>query len=89
MRNDADHELLQAIFNEMQELKKALEVKDERRVTAKEFAERMGFSERTLWTRISIGEIKPAYKDGRYNYWFNSYVNSIVTQALNSDKVAA
>ena len=30
MRTDAEHELLQAIFDEMQTLKKAVAIKDER-----------------------------------------------------------
>ena len=37
MRTDAEHELLQAIFNEMQALKKAVTIKDERRVNVREF----------------------------------------------------
>lgn len=38
MRTEAEHDLLQAIFNEMQALKKAISSKDERRVGRGEFA---------------------------------------------------
>ncbi|QQN40289.1 helix-turn-helix transcriptional regulator [Acinetobacter sp. CS-2] len=89
MRSKADHELLQAIFDEMQELKKAMQIKDDRRVNVKEFAERLCCSETTLWTRIKSGAIQEPFKDGRFNFWLNSYVNEVVTQPLNSDKVAA
>lgn len=89
MRSKSEHDLLQAIFNEMQELKKAIQVKDERRVNLKEFAERLCCSDTTLRARVKNGEIKPPFKDGRFNFWLNSYVNEAVTKLLNSDKVAA
>ena len=35
------------------------------------------------------GVVSEPLKDGKLSYWLNSYVNSVVTQDLNSDKVAA
>lgn len=89
MKTHAEHELLQAIFNEMQELKKAIQVKDERRVNVREFAQRMNVTPATLYNRIKDGLISEPRKDGKLSYWLNSYVNSVITQSLNSDKVAA
>ena len=89
MKIEKEHDLLQAIFNDMQALKKAIATKDERRVNSKEFAERLGLSESTLWNRINEGLIIHPFKDGRLSFWLNSYVNEIVTNPLNSDKVAA
>ncbi|WOE40749.1 hypothetical protein [Acinetobacter chinensis] len=89
MKSNAEHELLQAIFNEMQELKKAIQIKDERRVNVREFAQRMNVTPATLYNRIREGLISEPRKDGKLSYWLNSYVNSIITQSLNSDKVAA
>lgn len=86
---EKESDLLRAIFNEMQTLKKAIVTRDERRVNSKEFAERLGLSESTLWSRINDGLIVRPLKDGRLSFWLNSYVNEIVTNPLNSDKVAA
>ena len=89
MHTESEHNLLQAIFDEMQELKNALSHQDERRVSAKDFAERMAYSERTLWGRVKDGEIEQPLKDGRFSYWLNSYVNEVVTRHSKTDKVAA
>lgn len=83
-----ENELLKTILAEMQNLKKSLK-SELYRIGPKEFAKRMNISERTLWTRISDGTIKEPAKDGRLNYWLNDYVNDVVTQSINSDKVAA
>lgn len=89
MKKDSDRDLLQAIFNEMQDLKKALAVKDERRVGVKEFAERLNFSTVTLWDRINKGLIAHPLKDGKLNYWLNSYVNEVIAKPQNNDNIAA
>ena len=89
MRSEADHNLLQAVFDEMQSLKKALVSQDERRVGIKEFAHRLGLSEPTVWDRIKSGIIEKPEKDGRLNFWLNSYVNYAVANCKKSDKVAA
>ena len=52
MYTEAEHNLLEAIFHEMQALKNALAHQDERRVSIKEFAKRMNMSEPTLYDRI-------------------------------------
>lgn len=84
------NDLLQAIFNEMQELKRSLSIKDERRVSVKEFAQRMGYSEPTLWDRINNGVLTPPQKDGVLSFWLNSYVNeAVATKCKKSAKVAA
>lgn len=89
MKTSAEHELLQAIFNEMQALKKAVAVKDERRVNVREFAQRMNVTPATLYTRIKEGQVNEPFKDGKLSYWLNSYVNEVVTRVTNSAKVAA
>ena len=89
MRTDAEHELLQAIFDEMQALKKAVAIKDERRVNVREFAQRMNITPATLYARIKEGRVSEPLKDGKLSYWLNSYVNEVVTNPSSSDKVAA
>ena len=88
MKTSAEHELLQAIFNEMQALKKAVAVKDERRVNVREFAQRMNVTPATLYNKIKEGHVKEPLKDCKLSYWLNSYVNEVVTRVTNSDKVA-
>ncbi len=51
----------------------------ERRVSTAEFALRMNFSEKELYDRIKDGRIKAPSKDGRKNYWLNSYVLECIT----------
>lgn len=46
----------------------------ERRVSTAEFAFRMDISEKELYARIKDGRLKPGLKDGRKNFWLNSYV---------------
>ena len=89
MRTDAEHELLQAIFDEMQALKKAVAIKDERRVNVREFAQRMNITPATLYARIKEGRVSEPLKDGKLSYWLNSYVSEVVTSPSSSDKVAA
>ncbi len=89
MKTIAEHSLLQAIFNEMQELKNNLAHQDERRVSIKEFAKRMNMSEPTLYDRIKKGEISSPHKDGPRSYYLNSYVNEVVTKQPKNAKVAA
>ncbi len=89
MKTDAEHELLQAIFDEMQALKKAVAIKDERRVNVREFAQRMNITPATLYARIKEGRVSEPLKDGKLSYWLNSYVNEVVTSPSSSDKVAA
>ncbi len=50
--SESERDLLEAIFDEMQELKRAMANQDERRVSIKEFAKRMNMSEPTLYDRI-------------------------------------
>lgn len=53
--SESERDLLEAIFDEMQELKRAMANQDERRVSIKEFAKRMNMSEPTLYDRIKKG----------------------------------
>jgi len=46
----------------------------ERRVSTAEFALRMNISEKELYQRIKDGRIQAPIKDGRKNFWLNSYV---------------
>lgn len=86
---ESEHNILQAIFDEMQELKRAMASQDERRVSIKEFAKRMNMSEPTLYDRIKKGEIDQPYKDGPRSYYLNSYVNEVITRHAKTGKVAA
>ena len=54
----------------------------ERRVSTAEFALRMNISEKELYDRIKTGRVKRPIKDGRKNYWLNSYV---LTCILNEE----
>ena len=85
----SEHNILQAIFDEMQELKRAIANQDERRVSIKEFAKRMNMSEPTLYDRIKKGEIDQPHKDGPRSYYLNSYVNEVITRHAKTGKVAA
>ena len=51
----------------------------ERRVSTAEFALRMNISEKDLYERIKDGRVKCPAKDGRKNYWLNSYVLECIT----------
>lgn len=51
----------------------------ERRVSTAEFAMRMNISEKELYERIKLGTINAPAKDGRKNYWLNSYVLTCIT----------
>lgn len=85
----SEQTMLEKIYDELQQLKKQVTITDERRVSIKEFAQRMKMTEVTFYDRIKKGEIDPPFKDGRYSYYLNSYVNKVVTKTSNSDKVAA
>lgn len=77
-------ELLQAILSRLESLEKALIRHDDRRVSVKEFAERLNISEKELYARIKDGRINTPMKDGRKNYWLNSYVNDVVAGRVTS-----
>ena len=56
----------------------------ERRVSTAEFALRMNISEKELYDRIKTGRVTRPIKDGRKNYWLNSYVLSCIIHEENS-----
>ncbi len=56
----------------------------ERRVSTAEFALRMNISEKELYDRINTGRVKRPVKDGRKNYWLNSYVLACIIHNENS-----
>lgn len=60
----------------------------ERRISTAEFALRMNISEKELYARISGGRIKPPMKDGRKNYWLNSYVLECIVNP-DDDSIAS
>lgn len=78
MRTEVEKDLLQAIFDEMLTIKKALAEKDGKRVGREEFAQRLNIEPETLDARIRIGRYQKPMKDGRKSYWFSDYVQSIV-----------
>lgn len=53
----------------------------ERRVSTAEFALRMNISEKELYQRIKDGRIQLPIKDGRKNFWLNSYVLACITSS--------
>ncbi|WP_171405449.1 hypothetical protein [Acinetobacter chinensis] len=73
-----DSDLLQAIFNEVQVLKKTFTQQNERRVGRAEFAKLLNIEPETLDARIREGRYTKPHKDGRKSYWLNSYVQSVV-----------
>ena len=52
MLKSSEHDLLQAIFNEMQELKKAVQIKDERRVSIHKFVSWLNVTTVTLYKQM-------------------------------------
>jgi predicted DNA-binding transcriptional regulator AlpA len=64
----------------------------ERRVSTAEFALRMNISEKELYDRIKTGRVKRPIKDGRKNYWLNSYVLPVLfmrkTPLLRQNEIA-
>ena len=60
----------------------------ERRVSTAEFAMRMNISEKELYARINDGRIKSPMKDGRKNYWLNSYVLERIVNPDDDDNIA-
>ncbi|MGE8541718.1 hypothetical protein [Acinetobacter sp. ANC 3813] len=88
MKTSLDHELLKAIYKEMQELKKAIQVKDERRVGRYEFAKLLNIEPETLDARIRDSRYIKPYKDGRKSFWLHSYVQSVILDVELENKVA-
>lgn len=60
----------------------------ERRISTAEFALRMNISEKELYARINDGRIKSPMKDGRKNYWLNSYVLECIVNP-DSDSIGS
>ncbi|NNG75624.1 MULTISPECIES: hypothetical protein [Acinetobacter Taxon 24] len=60
----------------------------ERRISTAEFALRMNISEKELYARINDGRIKSPMKDGRKNYWLNSYVLECIVNP-DSDNIGS
>lgn len=88
MRTDNEHNLLQAIFDEMQELKKALTRSNERRIGRQEFAKLLNIEPETLDARIRDGRYSKPHKDGRKSFWLSSYVQSVVLDVKSEDRAA-
>lgn len=61
----------------------------ERRISTGEFALRMNISEKELYARIKDGRIKAPAKDGRKNYWLNSYVLECITRVEDETSLPA
>ncbi|MFW1775188.1 hypothetical protein [Acinetobacter seifertii] len=59
----------------------------ERRVSTAEFALRMNLTEREIYERIKDGRIKPPTKDGRKNFWLNSYVLSCILEGSKESEI--
>lgn len=57
----------------------------ERRISTAEFALRMNISEKELYARIKDGRVNEPRKDGRKNFWLNSYVLSCITAGTDNE----
>ena len=75
---ELDINILQAIFDEIQHLKRALLTKNECRIGRGEFAKLLNIEPETLDARIRGGRYTKPHKDGRKSYWLNSYVQSVI-----------
>lgn len=60
----------------------------ERRISTAEFALRMNISKKELYARINDGRIQSPKKDGRKNYWLNSYVLECIVKP-DDDKISS
>ncbi|WP_139851307.1 hypothetical protein [Acinetobacter pullicarnis] len=58
----------------------------ERRISTAEFALRMNISEKELYARIKDGRVLEPRKDGRKNFWLNSYVLSCIVMDCDEDQ---
>lgn len=58
----------------------------ERRISTAEFALRMNISEKELYARIKDGRVLEPRKDGRKNFWLNSYVLSCIVMGCDEDQ---
>jgi len=88
MRTETENNLLEAIFNEMQELKKAFKHQSERRMGRAEFSKLLNIEPETLDARIRERRYKKPHKDGRKSFWFHSYVQSVILEVESNHKVA-
>ncbi|OTG82567.1 hypothetical protein B9T31_14745 [Acinetobacter sp. ANC 4558] len=86
---ERDNDLLQAIFNEMQYLKRALLTKNESRIGRAEFARLLNIEPETLDARIREGRYVKPHKDGRKSYWLNSYVQSVILDVDSNHKATS
>jgi hypothetical protein len=88
VRTNNEYDLLQAIFDEMQELKKALTRSNERRIGRQEFAKLLNIEPETLDARIRDGRYCKPHKDGRKSFWLSSYVQSVILDVKSKDQAA-
>ena len=88
VQTEAENNLLEAIFNEMQELKKAFKHQSERRIGRAEFSKLLTIEPETLDARIRDGRYKKPHKDGRKSFWLHSYVQSVILDVESNHKAA-
>ena len=86
MLKEKDRDLLQAIFNEMQILKKTFTQQNERRIGRAEFAKLLNIEPETLDARIREGRYTKPHKDGRKSYWLSSYVQIVILDVDSNNK---
>lgn len=78
------------IINSMKEVDVGIAIdltNTERRISTAEFALRMNISKKELYARINDGRIQSPKKDGRKNYWLNSYVLECIVKP-DDDKIS-
>lgn len=88
MRTESKNSWLQAIFNEMQKLKKAIKHQSERRIGRAEFSKLLNLGPEILNVRIRARRYKNPYKDGRKRFWLYSYIQSVILDVESNHKAA-
>lgn len=88
IRTSRDKDMLEMIYLEMQELKRQLSQKEERRVGRIEFAKMLDIQPETLDRKIRNGLVTKPLKDGSKSYWLSSYVQKVVKSSSTSDILA-
>ena len=88
MWTESQNSWLQAIFNEMQEFKKAIKHQSKRHIGRAEFSKLLNIGPEILNARIRARRYKNPYKDGRKKFWLYSYVQSVILDVESNHKAA-
>lgn len=87
-RTSREKDLLEMIYLEMQDLKRQIAQKEERRIGRFEFAKMLDIQPETLDRKVRGGLVAKPLKDGSKSYWLSSYVQKVVKSTSSSDILA-